>query len=375
MLGDGLYTPPGLLSHDALQALLERERMRSDRSGATFSLAVFSIAEEDGELGEDTLIRLLIRRLRATDDAGRMADGRLATLLPETDIDGAWTLVDELAEMYAQYHLPLECEVFCYPAADSRRQRETIRRREPPRPSSDVDHAEPTEPITGGDGGDTREQAGASAFRRPWRSLEAIFSVPIPWWKRIIDVVGASVLLVLTLPVMLAAAAAIKLTSRGPVLFAQARSGLAGRPFTMYKLRTMAVDAETRKAELRQFSEQDGPAFKMTHDPRITAVGRFLRTASIDELPQLWNVLRGEMSLVGPRPLPVDESAACAPWQKRRLDVTPGLTCTWQVSGRSLVTFADWVRMDLRYAQRRTLIQDLRLILLTIPAVLLRRGK
>ncbi|MEQ8790492.1 MAG: sugar transferase [Pirellulaceae bacterium] len=391
MLGDQ-FDASGLLSPDELHALLARERMRSDRSGATFSLAAFSIEADDRQLGEDTLTRLMQRRLRAIDDVGRLADGRLAAVLPETDGDGAWSLVDELAALYSQYHRPLECEIYCYPASSGEDETPPTSDDEPTHDESM--HDEPThgEPMQGDEAPSPGDSTGAgdqpaerrrrrgsspreATSQRPWRPLEILFVQRMPWWKRTIDVVGASTLLVLTSPLMAAAALAIKLTSRGPVLFAQARDGLAGRPFIMYKLRTMSVDAEQRKAALRQFSEQDGPAFKMTHDPRVTRVGRILRATSIDELPQLWNVLRGDMSLVGPRPLPVEESAGCEPWQRRRLDVTPGLTCTWQVSGRSLVSFADWVRMDLRYAQRRTLPHDLKLLLLTPPALLLRRGK
>jgi lipopolysaccharide/colanic/teichoic acid biosynthesis glycosyltransferase len=125
---------------------------------------------------------------------------------------------------------------------------------------------------------------------------------------------------------------------------------------------------------LLALNEQDGPAFKIKDDPRVTRFGRFLRSTSIDELPQLWNVLRGEMSLVGPRPLPCHESDGCLGWQRRRLDVTPGLTCIWQVKGRSRVSFSEWCRMDLQYVAKRGVRQDLLLLLLTLPAVLLRKG-
>src|SRR5205823_467758 len=131
---------------------------------------------------------------------------------------------------------------------------------------------------------------------------------------------------------------------------------------------------EARKQELVASNEQDGAAFKIKNDPRVTRLGRWLRSTSIDELPQLWNVLRGEMSLVGPRPLPCAEADSCAGWQRQRLDVTPGLTCIWQVHGRCRVSFADWVRMDVQYIRSRSLWQDVKLLLLTLPAVLLRRG-
>jgi lipopolysaccharide/colanic/teichoic acid biosynthesis glycosyltransferase len=136
----------------------------------------------------------------------------------------------------------------------------------------------------------------------------------------------------------------------------------------------MRDGAHSEQEALRGENEQDGPAFKITNDPRVTLVGRILRKTSIDELPQLWNVLRGEMSLVGPRPLPCEESRNCESWQRRRLDVTPGLTCIWQVRGRSQVSFPEWMRMDLAYTKVRTFWHDVKLILATVPAVLLRRG-
>jgi lipopolysaccharide/colanic/teichoic acid biosynthesis glycosyltransferase len=196
----------------------------------------------------------------------------------------------------------------------------------------------------------------------------------MPVWKRTLDLVGASVGLLFLAPVLLTAAAAIKLSSPGPVVFRQKRTGLGGRPFTIYKLRTMCQGAEKQQAALRQLNEQDGPAFKLTNDPRVTKVGQLLRKTSIDELPQLLNVLKGDMSLVGPRPLPIKEQDGCEQWQRHRLNVTPGLTCIWQVDGRSEVTFDEWVRMDVAYMKHRSLWGDLSILLRTVPSVLLRKG-
>ena len=209
---------------------------------------------------------------------------------------------------------------------------------------------------------------------QPAEALEMLFTQGMPIWKRAIDLVGATAGLIVLVPLFVILAAAIKLVSPGPVMFKQWRRGRGGQPFVMYKFRTMIVDAESLKEKLRAHSEQDGPAFKMKHDPRVTRLGRFLRKTSIDELPQLWNVLMGEMSLVGPRPLPCSEADGCQSWQRCRLDATPGLTCIWQVRGRSQVTFNDWVRMDLEYIQQRSLLQDLKILVATVPAVLLRRG-
>jgi lipopolysaccharide/colanic/teichoic acid biosynthesis glycosyltransferase len=181
--------------------------------------------------------------------------------------------------------------------------------------------------------------------------------------------------LVILSPLLLTIAAVIKCTSKGPILFRQQRTGLGGKPFTILKFRTMREGAEAEKAELLSLSEQDGPAFKMTADPRITNIGGVLRRTSMDELPQLWNVLCGDMTLVGPRPLPCEETASCSNWQRRRLDVTPGLTCTWQVSGRSTVSFSEWMRLDLDYIQRRTVSGDLSLIVRTIQVVFKGTGR
>ena len=192
--------------------------------------------------------------------------------------------------------------------------------------------------------------------------------------KRGIDIAGAVAGLLLALPIMLTAALAIKLDSPGPVLYRQTRLGKNGRPFGMLKLRSMVDGAHAHRAVLAAESAMDGPILKIRCDPRMTRVGRWLRKASVDELPQLWHVLCGEMSLVGPRPAIPEEVGRYEPWQRERLAVKPGLTCTWQVSGRSDIPFEEWVRLDIAYIHRRSLWLDLKLLLLTIPAVLTARG-
>ncbi|MGA2177340.1 MAG: sugar transferase [Verrucomicrobiota bacterium] len=194
--------------------------------------------------------------------------------------------------------------------------------------------------------------------------------------KQIVDLVGGLVLLAFFSPFMAVAAVLIKATSPGPVLFRQQRAGLNGKPFVMYKFRSMVSDAEQLQGELAALNEMSGPVFKVSRDPRVTPVGRVLRKFSIDETPQLFNVLRFEMSLVGPRPLPVHEVKRFDDLaHRRRLSVRPGLTCTWQVSGRSDVTdFKEWVRMDLEYIDHWSLGLDCKILWRTIWVVLLGKG-
>lgn len=194
--------------------------------------------------------------------------------------------------------------------------------------------------------------------------------------KQLMDFLGAAVLLALLALPLLVVGLMIKLTSKGPVFFRQQRSGLNGRPFTMYKFRSMVTNAEQLKQELAALNEMSGPVFKVTNDPRVTKIGRLLRKTSLDEFPQLFNVLKGEMSLVGPRPLPVDEvSRFDDVAHRRRLSVKPGLTCLWQISGRNNVKdFKDWVRLDLEYIDNWSIWLDLKILWMTIPVVLFQKG-
>jgi exopolysaccharide biosynthesis polyprenyl glycosylphosphotransferase len=188
--------------------------------------------------------------------------------------------------------------------------------------------------------------------------------------KRIFDVIASMVLLILLFPLFVIVAILIKLTSPGPVFFAQKRVGLNKRPFTMYKFRTMVASAETMQGTLAHLNEMTGPVFKIKNDPRITPIGRVLRKASIDELPQLFNVLKGDMSLVGPRAMSVrDYQLFSEDWQRRRFSVPPGITCLWQVYGRNTIPFEQWMVLDMQYIDRWSLWLDIKILALTIPAV------
>jgi lipopolysaccharide/colanic/teichoic acid biosynthesis glycosyltransferase len=199
-------------------------------------------------------------------------------------------------------------------------------------------------------------------------------TVPDKRAERLLDVVGAAVALTFAALPIAAVAVLVRVLDGPPVLFRQRRVGRHGRPFTLLKFRTMVPDAEARRAELTDRNEADGPLFKIRDDPRTTPLGRLLRRTSIDELPQLWNVLRGDMSLVGPRPALPEEVAAWPADLHRRLDVRPGITGPWQVAGRSASSFEDYRRHDLAYVDGRTLWGDLALLARTVPAVLRGRG-
>ncbi len=348
-LPDGVELP-GLQSAEEMRKVLDRERARSDRTGDRLAVVAFT-PRGDVDRTLLHLVDVLTRRVRSTDEVGWLDRERVCVVLPNTDMDGARKVADDVCLGFPDGVPPPSCTVFVYPGDRS----------------------------IGAEAPAGYPQSGCAVRRAPDPdgqavALEKLLLRRMPPWKRAVDVLGAGLALVLLSPLFLVAAAAVRLSSPGPVLFRQRRSGLGGRPFLMVKFRTMYVDAEARRAELMHLNEQDGPAFKIKNDPRVTAVGRFLRKTSLDELPQLWNVLAGDMSLVGPRPLPCGETDGCEQWQRRRLDVTPGITCIWQVWGRSAVSFDDWVRMDVQYIQSRSLQQDLKLLLMTVPAVLMRKG-
>ena len=304
---------------------------------------MFKFSGNSDAKSKEALIDILSNRLRCTDVVGTI-DNQLAAILPSTPVWGAWKLADDLTMLFPEDVEPPTYEVYSYP----------------------TNWQSPENPAAGIVG----DEEG-----KPVKAMEAFFVQSLPWWKRTLDITLCSAGLLVTLPLTCGAAAMVKLSSPGPIFFKQLRTGLGGKPFFIYKFRSMVPDAEEQRDDLLRMNEQDGPAFKISHDPRITGVGRFLRSTSIDELPQLWNILRGDMTLVGPRPLPCVEAAECNTWQRRRLDVTPGLTCIWQIDGRSpRVSFPEWMRMDIRYLLNRNLRNDLKLIFRTFSTVIKRRG-
>lgn len=362
---------------EAMQTVLDRERSRADRTGSEFSMLTFSTAGE--ESGKPKTLGLLAEflkyRSRSIDDVGWAGDRQVWFVLPNCPADAAAKVANEICDKFQAEGLPLEYKAFHHKSQSAEDSSRGNDQRGNDQHGNDDSRWSglPAMPVLQ-DAQDlpTEQAPGSNQSVQP---MEPLYLRRTLAWKRAIDVIGAGGGLIVLTPILATAAVAVRLTSPGPVFFKQRRSGRGGVPFWIYKFRSMVADAEARKAELMSLNEQDGPAFKIEHDPRVTTVGRILRSTSIDELPQLWNVLKGEMSLVGPRPLPCEESEACSGWYLERLNVTPGLTCFWQVKDRrSKISFADWARMDIRYIRRRSLWLDLKLIVQTIICTLRRTG-
>ncbi len=385
-----------------MELVLTKERMRCDRYGQYFALIVIQLKKVAGLAPTKQLrlvARILHKRLRLTDEKGLLLKGGLGVLLPMTELEDARIVLDSIVQNARQYGLTFETEIFTYsgketfpkpydtmvPPSDSDSnivfddemsvENAIVETSASMSKSTVVTVETPVRAIA------TIRAENLSQLRRSGvGKIVSAGTIPskyicrwYPRWKRCLDVCFALIGLVVSAPVILIVAIAIKLTSKGPILFRQMRTGQFGIAFPIYKLRTMVVDAEELKGKLHQLNERDGPAFKMKNDPRVTALGRWLRKTGIDELPQLWNVLVGHMAIVGPRPLPCNEDAKCKVWHRRRLDTKPGLTCTWQISKSRRVSFSDWMRMDLRYADKRTIVGDGSLMIKTVLAVFLGR--
>jgi len=402
-----------VLSQTEFNREIIRERMRATRRAIPFCVVTLELVGRRRVMQRRRmLLRMLHRNVRLTDQKGNLGQNRVGLLLVDTPEIGGRAVLDRIsilcdaAGLKVTFSLQVhDAEEFScddsqfWPTGGERRRRSdrtqsawtrsdesmasdsrllSVTLREAP---TQLGSERPATVSIGAPGGIALQSFQAKSNGGIGRIYHVVKGPPIRprsqrerWFKRCVDVAGASVGLLITSPIMMVGAIAIKLTSPGPVFFRQTREGMAGRPFTIYKMRTMVVDAEGRQTELRGHSHRDGPAFKIKNDPRATVVGRFLRRTCIDELPQLINVLRGEMSLVGPRPLPWHESRACNHWHRRRLDVPPGMTCHWQINKAAAKSFDDWMRMDLRYVDRRTFWQDVKLIARTVVVPFTGRG-
>jgi lipopolysaccharide/colanic/teichoic acid biosynthesis glycosyltransferase len=367
-----LFQPQRKFSHheiypaESFRRVMERERARTDRTGVAFSLAVFRIDSGKGDASSSIrfLADFIRSRVRLSDEVGWFDEKSVAALLPGTPVEGAWKFADKVLEAISDDIPPPPCRVFTYPATGSSR-------------GSGPGKVEQLEiPMADEVAADTGAKASLlNDDETVDGRIESVLSPPVLPWKRMLDILGALAGLILLSPLFLFLTIFIKVVSPGPVFFKQKRVGYMGKPFTLWKFRTMKADNDTatHQQHVRNLIQGGDPMKKLDEkrDPRIIPLGRVLRRSCVDELPQLINVLRGEMSLVGPRPCLPYEAREYHLWQKRRFDTVPGMTGLWQVSGKNRTTFKEMIRLDIAYVMRRSPWLDVRIILKTIPVIFL----
>ena len=338
-------------TREELEEIIKHERYRADRTGHEFSLVVFNIEHNDTEQ-KLRFLNNMMQRIRNIDEIGVFDNQTIGVILPDTDLKGAHTFALSTEKKLVSPEADFAYNVYSYP--DAWFESESF--------ISSINSIEPA-----------GETGNPVPFRELHPHVESFIVARIPGWKRFLDITGSSIGLILCLPLLLLVAAYIKIVSPGPVFFRQERVGYKGKKFIFLKFRTMKHDnnQDFHKKHATDFINSDKTMEKLdTNDSRIIPGGKLLRKACIDELPQLINVLRGEMSLVGPRPCIPYEAEEYLQWHKNRFNILPGLTGLWQVSGKNDLTFKQMVRLDISYISRLSLWQDIKIIFLTIPAIL-----
>jgi lipopolysaccharide/colanic/teichoic acid biosynthesis glycosyltransferase len=358
-------TENGILSEKAFLRILERERARSDRYGNIFSLIIFEASNSNGHKPKVLIpIDILINRLRPTDEVGWYNKARLGIILPSTPYEGAVKLANDICiQIQNRTRKSPAFEVLIYPAdrldkVDRKSQNHFLKN---------------DECVLSGFGETQTQTVDVGDCKRLAENSNLLFTQELPMWKRAIDIFGSLFGLLVLSPLLLTLAVLIKIVSPGPAFFSQKRIGYLGRPFTMFKFRTMKMNADTAPHEnhVSDLIQNGKPLIKMDgRDPRIFPLGKFLRLTGLDELPQLVNVLRGEMSLVGPRPELPSALQYCEPWQTRRFETKPGLSGLWQVSGKTKTTFTEMMRLDISYVKKRSFWLDVLILLKTLPTIL-----
>jgi len=348
-------------------SILNRERDRTDRTGQEFSMVVFGTgAGSRRSAAVRNLVAVLAKRIHSTDDIGWLEDGRIAAVLSHTTPDGAWKFVENVRRAIGGSAPAPDCTVYAYPSRWITRTGGSLSH---PAPAADATPSQPGIPFPKMEY--SRVETGDPA--RPLEELGSHFLQPNPLWKRAIDVVGSLVAIIILSPLALLVSLFIKIVSPGPIFFRQERVGYLGRRFTLWKFRTMHVNADTsvHQKHLRELMASGKEMTKLDNDKdnRIIPFGHLLRATGIDELPQLVNVLLGEMSLIGPRPCLPYEVSGYLPWHMRRFDAVPGLTGLWQVSGKNRTTFREMMALDIRYAKKPAFPLDVMIFLKTAPAI------
>ncbi len=341
------YATKGICSEKTFRFFLMRERNRSDRSNGIFSLVVFNLHNTPKKHAQKKLIDAIATQIRISDTLGWLDSSSIAVLLADTPADGAHAFLRKIQDATAKISPAPDCHIHTYPPVLDG--------------DEEADSTRPNPILEEGD-------------ENPEWFLNEILAVQPALGTRFAERFLAGLSLVLLAPFMLLIIVAIKLNSEGPALFRQLRIGHKGKPFFCYKFRSMHVNADTH-VHATYFSDlikQDTPMQKLDQqgDSRIFAVGRFLRASSLDELPQLYNIFKGEMHLIGPRPCIPKEYSEYLPWQRHRVDSLPGLTGLWQVSGKNKTTFTEMMRYDRRYTLQQSMWLDFRIFLKTFPVVI-----
>lgn len=389
----------GVLSAERFYREVLKERSRASRRAIPF--CVITIVRMRGSRSSGSLSKLaykLIRNVRHTDQVGWFGSAQFGVLLVDTSEMGGRHVIDRLSALLSASGYAVEMTLRVHDPdgfGDVSKTHDSIDSSGNPHngpdhahddADDDADKSHDGEDDLHDDAGNSHDGEGRSNDRAGVgvggqhsvpRLAQNPFDFSVPFsgrFKRLVDIVGATLGLLIFGPTILIAMILVRWTSPGPAIFRQIREGRGGKPFTLYKIRTMCQAAESMQHLLRKQSHRDGPAFKVHDDPRITPIGRLFRATCVDELPQLWNVLIGDMSLVGPRPLPIKESRACQGWYRRRLDLKPGLTCYWQIDKANVASFEQWMRLDLRYVNESSFLTDLGLIVRTIRVPLTLRG-
>ncbi len=367
MAENGNHHLQSMLTSNELRLLIENERERADRNFGDFSLLTIDLKGFEKRSNEyRQLIKSINRRKRSLDRLGRLDKNCIGLLLPNTLKAGAQKLAHDLQIGHSNEKLSACISIYEYPQDWLKQTNESLAVME-----SDFEcHIDscPDEKSIDRLGGQNALGGLLSNLLLP------PYSSPLPWWKRSLDILGSTVLLLVSFPLMALIAAYIKLVSPGPVFFKQKRIGYLGRPFVMWKFRTMRINAkvDSHQNHVSQLIHSDAAMTKLdeANDPRIIPLGRWLRSFCVDELPQLVNILRGEMSLIGPRPAMEYEIKEYQQWQKKRIEVVPGLTGLWQVNGKNKTTFKEMIRLDINYAKDFSAWLDMKIILKTLPVVL-----
>jgi lipopolysaccharide/colanic/teichoic acid biosynthesis glycosyltransferase len=334
---------------DQFDVVYQFEKERCHRTGNIFSLVAFTFHQNPRlSLAIRRFITKIKNRVRTCDIMGWLDERNLGILLPDTERKGAEELAESIRAAMPPKKFRYDIKVYCYPE----------------------DSIPCKVRAVNGDGEAAAEGTRSQDDEEPF--LHYLVQ-PIPWWKRTLDIIGASAALILFSPLMLLIAAYIKAVSPGPIIFRQERLGFLGRPFTCYKFRTMHTDhnPDKHKQHLSDLIHGDKKLEKIDDDPNsgIIPFGNVIRKAGLDELPQLFNTLKGDMSLIGPRPCMVYEAAEFESWHHRRFDTKPGLTGLWQVSGKNQTTFNEMMRLDINYSRQKSLTRDISIVVKTLPAV------